>query len=154
MKRALAAVALFLPITLLAPAHAAVAPGVGITTSNLLMYWDINNPGTYQGNSNLYDLSGNDFTATLLNSPGYSRQSTGSYISFSGGSGSVSTNQYASAGTINPDFSTGFSVAFYGSFGAAADNWERIIDWGNAAQTEGCAGENDGINATRHFDFV
>jgi hypothetical protein len=152
MKRALAAVALFLPITLLAPAHAAVAPGVGITTSNLLMYWDINNPGTYQGNSNLYDLSGNDFTATLLNSPGYSRQSTGSYISFSGGSGSVSTNQYASAGTINPDFSTGFSVAFYGSFGTAADNWERIIDWGNAAQTANILVAREGVGGNIFYE--
>jgi hypothetical protein len=135
MRRVLLAVVVLLPLALIDPAHAAVSPGVGISTTNLLMYWDINNPQTYQGTTTLSDLSGNNYNATLVNSTGYARETTGSYISFSGGSGSVSTNPYASVGTINPDFSTGFSIAFYGSFGSTADNWERIIDWGNAAQT-------------------
>jgi hypothetical protein len=136
MKKLAPAIAtvVLLFITIASPARAAVSPGVGIVTSNLLFYYDAANPNSYQATTSWNDLSGNNVTATINNSVGYSRTATGSFLSLSGGAGNVGTNPFISLPTLTYDFSSGFSVSFYGSFGTAVNDWERIFDFGNGSQ--------------------
>ena len=144
---------LFLP-----SAHAAVAPGVGIVSDSLILYYDINNPGGYQGNGLLYNLAdpvSNSYIGTINNSPTYSRTVSGSYLSFAGGAGELyptSTRQYVSVGTMNPDYSNGFSVSFYATFGSAADNWERILDFGNDYQNSNILISRAGTDSTIYYE--
>ena len=130
MKRALriGLLALFAS-TLLAPtSQAAVSAGVGISTNGLVMYWDAANPYSYSGSGNSWnDLSGNNYGATLVGSPTNSHLNTGSYFTFNGSA------QYATVGDNTIDFSGGYSVSFYANFGSVANNWERILDFGNGA---------------------
>lgn len=115
---------------------AAVSPGVGISTSNLLFYYDVNNPESYKGNNFLTNLAneGISHNALIVGSPTYSRTINGSFLTLAGGSGvafdAVSSNQHLVLPTTNFDFSGGFSVSWYGSMGTV-DNWERIFDFGN-----------------------
>lgn len=62
----------------------------GIVTSGLILNVDASNPASYSGTgTDWYDLSGNNNTATLVNSPTFST-ADGGYFSFNG------SNQYAS----------------------------------------------------------
>lgn len=148
---ALAVLALFSAIWL-SPSNAAVSPGVGIVTPNLLAYYDAANPNSYQATSSWYDLSGNGVTASLNNSPGYSRTATGSFLSLSGGVGNVATNPYISLPTATYDFSTGFTVSFFGSFGTAIDDFERILDFGNGSTASNILLSREGTLGNLFFE--
>ncbi|CAN2222917.1 Listeria/Bacterioides repeat [Candidatus Nanopelagicaceae bacterium] len=98
----------------------------------LLARYDAKQYASYTGSGNTWnDVSGNNINATLYNSLTSSAISNGSFninsMQFNG------TNQYATmAGKFNYDFSSGFSTTFYANFGSTRNNWERIIDFGNA----------------------
>jgi len=109
-------------------AQAAVSPGVGIATSGLQMYWDAANINSYTGSGSTWsDLSGNGYTATIYNSPPYSHLAGGSSFTYT-----AASSQYAATtGSNNINFTGGISISFYANFGSTAENWERIIDFGN-----------------------
>ena len=136
ISAAIAALALSLLAPLSPPANAAPMAGVGIVTSNLLMYYDYRNYNSYPGSgTTVYDASGNGLTGTLYNSPAFTHSTspgsvTNGYFSFVAGS-----SQYQSAPTFNTEFSQGFSISFMADFGASANNWERVIDFGNGNQS-------------------
>lgn len=118
-------------------AFAVPLSGVGISTSNLLFYYDVANFNSYKADSTWYDLSGNGLNATLYNSPSYSRTTSGTYLNFagSGTDNSASTAyNYAQVGSFNPSYSSGMTVSMYGTLGSTVEDWERIIDFGSGAQ--------------------
>ena len=120
--------ALFLPLLppLTQTANAAPVNGVGIVTSNLLMYYDYRNYNSYPGTgTTVVDASGNGYTGSLLNSPSYFHSASDSYLSFNG-----TSSQYQSVPSFTAEFSGGFSISFRADFGSVS-NWERIIDFGN-----------------------
>ncbi|CAN2208989.1 Concanavalin A-like lectin/glucanases superfamily [Candidatus Nanopelagicaceae bacterium] len=118
MKRITLAIALLLlPLFSTVQAEAAF-------TSGALMHWDAGNVSSYSGSGTTWnDLSGNGYTATFSSAPTYSSSNGGTHTL------SGATPPYASLGTINPNFSAGFSATFYADFGSA-QSWERIIDFG------------------------
>jgi Concanavalin A-like lectin/glucanases superfamily len=104
-----------------------------IVSSGLILNLDASNSNSYSGSgTSWYDLSGNSDTATLYNTPTYSAATNGGVFSFAGGAGGTAS-QYAKLQNISTDFSSGFSATFYADFGTA-DNWERLIDFGNGNQ--------------------
>jgi hypothetical protein len=144
MKRALKL--LVVTLSLISPsltpvnqAHAAAYGGVGVTTNNLVMYFDAAN---YSGFSapTWTDLSGNGNTATtafagsgvapsLVASNGY-------YLNFSG-------NGNANGGYLSiPSFSTGgsdwsgISISMYVNIGSVYSNVERVFDFGNGSPSD------------------
>jgi len=126
-------VALVLSLFVPSAPQAVAAPmtGVGIVTSNLLMYYDYRNYNSYPGTgSTVYDASGNGYTGTLFNSPSYTHSSTDGYLAFNSAS-----SQYQSAPTFSAEFSQGFTVSFKADFGAVANVWERVFDFGNGNQS-------------------
>lgn len=107
------------------------APGINLVTTNLLQYYDYRNINSYPATGSMvYDLSGNGLTGNLYNSPAYTHNSSGTYLSFVAGS-----SQYQSVPSFNTNFSQGFSVSFRADFGANADLWERVFDFGNGNQS-------------------
>lgn len=135
-----------LPIPAFIPSATAAAAGTGISTDGLLFAYDAANFNSYQSSNGnqLYDLSGNNKTATLVNSPTHYRNSSGSYFLFDGGP-TGSASDYIDVPDIlaGTDFKNGtgsavgagFSFSFYGSFGAAASSFERIFDFGGGSTT-------------------
>ena len=120
--------ALLLPLlpSLAQTANAAPVSGVGIVTSNLMMYYDYRNYNSYSGTgTTVVDASGNGNTGSLVNSPTYSHSASDSYLSFS-----AASSQYQSVPSFTADFSAGFSISFRADFGSVS-TWERIIDFGN-----------------------
>lgn len=109
-------------------ANAAPLTGVGIVTSNLLMYYDYRNYNSYPGTgTTVTDASGNGNTGTLFNSPVYTHSASDGYIAYS-----ATSSQYQSVPTFTSDFSSGFSISFRADFGGV-NTWERIIDFGNGS---------------------
>jgi hypothetical protein len=89
------------------------------------MHWDAGNASSYSGTGTTWtDLSGNGYTATLSSAPTYTSNRGGAFLI------TGATPPYASLGTINPNYSAGFSATFYVDFGGA-NSWERIIDFGS-----------------------
>jgi hypothetical protein len=121
-----------------APASAAVSEGVGVTTNNLLMYFDLAN---YSGFSSptLTDLSGNGYNFTTATAGSGSLPSktgsNGNYLNFTG-SGSANGG-YLSLASLPTGSSawSGLSVSFYANMGTAT-LVERVFDFGNAAQSD------------------
>ncbi len=113
-------------ISLPQQSSAAPADGVGVATSNLELFYDVNNPNGISGTT-LKDLSGNsrDATITQVSSQPSKSTSNGGHLSFNGNGGFATAPQYNF-----PNYS-GISVSFYANFGNSADNFERIIDFGN-----------------------
>ncbi len=73
------------------------------------------------------DLSGNghDAAITQVSSQPVKSTSNGGHLSFNGSGG------YATVGAYSFPTYTGITVSFYANFGTSADNFERIIDFGN-----------------------
>lgn len=107
------------------PASAAVAAGVGVTQSNLLMYFDLANPAGISG-STLTDLSGNSLNGTIYQTSSQPSLNTGQgkYLSFSGSAGYVDIPDITSGSNW-----TGLSVSFYANMGTRSVV-ERIFDFG------------------------
>lgn len=120
--------------------QAAVSSGVGVATNGLVMYFDPANQSAYNG-SNLRDLSGNGYDATFYKTglwPG-EETSRGKYLGFDGAGGYLDlANNLSSV-----SWTSGITISFYANFGGGAGNFERIIDFGNAA-------ESDNIIVGRH----
>lgn len=113
----------------LAPtANAAVADGVGINTNGLLFYYDVANYAGMASGTQLADLSGNGRTATITQVSSQPTTSTnnGGHLSFNASGGYVT-------GTSMSSITNSFSLSFYANFGTQANNFERIIDFGNGA---------------------
>ena len=140
MRARISAVVAAVSFSLLSPlaptASAAPMSGVGIVTSNLLMFYDYRNYNSYPGTgTSVYDASGNGLTGTIYNSPVFTHSTspgtvTNGFFSFVAGS-----SQYQSVPTFNTEFSQGFSISFLADFGSEANNWERVIDLGNGNQS-------------------
>lgn len=107
-------------------AQAAVSTGVGVSTNGLQFFYDVNNPAGISGNT-VKDLSGNnrDAAITQVSSQPVKSTANGGHLSFTGSGG------YATVGAYSFPTYTGISVSFYANFGTSADNFERIIDFGN-----------------------
>lgn len=104
--------------------HAAIGPGVGVVTTNLLMHWDWGNDFSYPSSGTLTsDLADYNETATSNSGVSYAT-SNGGTVGFATG-----TSQYLTVPSFTYDFSSGFSASFYADFGSG-DNFERIIDFG------------------------
>lgn len=106
--------------------RAAVAAGVGIAQSNLLMAFDLANPSGLSGNT-LTDLSGNGYSGTIYQTSGQPSLNTsqGKYLSFSGNAGYVDIGKDIVSGSNW----TGLSVSFYANMGTRSVV-ERIFDFG------------------------
>lgn len=129
---ALALLPALLPSTF-TPASAAVSTGVGVSSNGLVLYFDPANPTAYNS-SNLRDLSGNGYDATFYRTglwPG-EETSRGKYLGFDGGGGYLDLANNLSG----VSWSSGVSVSFYANFGGGANNFERIIDFGNGAEAD------------------
>ena len=111
------------------PGSAAVASGVGVTQSNLLMYFDLANPAGISG-STLTDLSGNSFNGTIYQTSSQPSLNTGQgkYLNFSGSAGYVDIPDISSGSNW-----TGLSVSFYANMGTRSVV-ERIFDFGIGQQ--------------------
>lgn len=67
--------------------------GGGVVTSGLQLYLNAGNVSSYPGSgNNWYDLSTNNYTASLINTPGYT-SSDGGTLTFNGATQYVDTNQ-------------------------------------------------------------
>jgi hypothetical protein len=121
-----------LPFTVPA-ASAAVSTGVGVTSNGLLLYFDPANPTAYNG-SNLRDLSGNGYDATFYRTGFWPAEETsrGKYLGFDGNGGYLDLANNLSG----VSWSSGVSISFYANFGGGANNFERIIDFGNGAEAD------------------
>lgn len=82
---------------------------------------------TYEAGNTWYDYSGNQKNATLVNSPTWSSANGGRY-EFNG------TNQYATVPSGFANFTSGVTVLAIVDFGDA-NNFERIMDFGNGAES-------------------
>lgn len=120
------------------PASAAVSDGVGVTTSNLWMYFDLAN---YSGFSSptLSDLSGNGYNFTTVaagtGSVPAKDGSNGNFLNFTGNgsaNGGYLSNTSLQTGSTTW---TGLSVSFYANMGTPT-LVERVFDFGNAAQSD------------------
>lgn len=139
--------ALLLSTISIFPAHAAASLGVGISKNALVMYWDAANFNSYPGSGTSWnDISVNNYTATLYNSPTYNRTSGGSSFSFN-----QTLSQYAGVPTNTIDFTGGYSISFYANFGNV-NNWERIIDFGNGELANNIIAAREGTTNNIWFE--
>lgn len=96
--------------------------------------------------STWYDLSGVGNNVTLYNSPGYLSSNSGS-VTFNG------SNQYGAAPTGMANFTSGITVCALVNFGTA-NNWERIIDFGNGAPNNTVILARAGTTNTLHAEVL
>ena len=93
-------------------------------TSNLVLYLDAKNPQSYPSTgSKWYDLSGNNFTATLVNSPSYN---IGGSLQFAS-----TLTQYGDLGTssvFNFNSSTGFSFSMWMYNTLSSSTYQYFLD--------------------------
>ena len=120
------AVATFLSPVRQTSANAATSTGVGVVTSNLLMYYDLGNPNGLSSTT-LTDLSGNLGNGTLIQSSGLPSLDTnnGRFLTFTTSGGYVDLPDIVSASSW-----TGLTISFYANFGATQNSFERIMDFG------------------------
>jgi hypothetical protein len=130
-----------------------------ITSRGLLFRLDSKNPASYPGSGTAWkDLSGNGYDVTLVNGANTtcSVAYAGSETCASGSAETVTTgvrmptmqfyNQTAATtgkyGVMKNGSSfsfgafSGFSLTFYANFGTATGNWDRIVDFGNGADSD------------------
>lgn len=126
-------------------ASAVVADGVGVVTSNLLMYYDLGNPSGINGTT-LTDLSGNGYSGTIIQTSSQPSLNTaqGKYLSFAG---SGTTGGYVDVPDIVSGSNwTGFSASFYANMGTGTVV-ERIFDFGMGSSNNNIwVGMGDGHN--------
>lgn len=137
-------------IPFITPANAVVADGVGVVTSNLLMYYDLANPSGIastsitSGTTLLNDLSGNGFNGTIWQSSSQPtfNSTQGNYLNFTNSGGYVDLPDIASGAIWS-----GLTISFYANWGAI-NNFERIIDFGNGSGSNNILiGRDGGSNA-------
>jgi Concanavalin A-like lectin/glucanases superfamily len=118
-------------LALLSPlpaAHAAAYDGVSVATNGLLFYYDVANYYGLVDSTHLRDLSGNNRPATFtqVSSQPTTSSANGGQVSFNASGGYLSATSMTS-------ITNSFSLSFYANFGIQANNFERIIDFGNGA---------------------
>lgn len=115
-----------------------------------LFYFDPNNSSSFPGSgSSVFDLSGNNRTATLYNSLTTSNTAQGfKFFSFNG------SNQYMQLSSQDfGSFSSGITIVAFANFGVAS-NWERIIDFGSGAPSSNIGFAREGTSQTlMHFHY-
>lgn len=107
--------------------------GPPVVTSGLVAYYDAANRKSYVSGSNSWrDLTANNYTGTLTNSPGFNRANQGSivfdgvddYVSLSGAINL--SNTFTLLSWIKTSTLTGGDYIVYGSDANGADNWFGI----------------------------
>jgi hypothetical protein len=117
---------------------------VEVPTSGLqLLLDDSSYPGT---GTTWNDMSGNGKNATLVNSPTFV-STDGGYFSLNG------TNQYFTVPSGFADFTSGITVLAFADMGTA-NNFERIIDFGQGSQDDNFVLARRGTTDTLTFVIV
>lgn len=124
-----------------------------IVTSGLLGLWDALNTTSYPGSGSTWnDLSGNNYAASLVNSPTFNNDGTGSFT-LNGTSQYMTMNtayypfpRYTSPVTLSIWFKTSSTAASLSLFGCGNNitGGARINMW-ISSQTMGCETQNDYI---------
>ncbi len=116
-----------------------VVPG----TTNAVLNLDATQSISYPGSGSTWtDLSGNGNNATIQGATSFSTNK----FNFSG-----SVNNYVSVGAVNPDFSKGITVSVTADFGANANNFERLIDFGTGQQSNNIVLYREGTTSNLGF---
>ena len=113
------------------------------TTGLQLLLDDSSYPGS---GTAWYDMSGNGNNATLVNSPTFV-STDGGYFSLNG------TNQYFTVPSGFSDFTSGITVLAFADMGTA-NNYERIIDFGQGSQDDNFVLARRGTTDTLTFVIV
>ena len=113
------------------------------TTGLQLLLDDSSYPGT---GTTWNDMSGNGKNATLVNSPTFV-STDGGYFSLNG------TNQYFTVPSGFSDFTSGITVLAFADMGTA-NNYERIIDFGQGSQDDNFVLARRGTTDTLTFVIV
>lgn len=126
MRRLLTAATLVTVFAVAAPANAYVTDG-------LYLYMDARNADSYSvSNSTEWnDISVNGRVGTINGSVTLDLATDSLFFDGT----AVGTNYVDLDGAFD-DWGTGFTIEFIGEFGARLDNWERIFDFGNGAQSD------------------
>jgi hypothetical protein len=112
-----------------------------------LMHWDAGSASSYSGSgTTLNDLSGNGYNGTFSSTPGFG-QNDGKVFGLLG-----ATPPYVTLGSMNPNYSAGFSATFYVDFNAA-ESWERIIDFGNGQERNNIVIARNGTTTQLHLEI-
>jgi hypothetical protein len=132
---------------LLAPTLVAITPAQAGYTSGSIMHWDAGNATSYSGSGSttLNDLSGNGYHGTFSSAPVFG-SNDGKVFGLSGG-----TPPYVTLGSMNPNYSAGFSATFYVDF-SAAESWERVIDFGTGQQNNNIVIARNGTTTQIHAE--
>lgn len=130
MRRVVVAIATTLALTCLSPftqQAQAASDGVGVVTNGLQLFYDAANYYSGSGTT-VNDLSGNGRNATMIqtSSQPSTNSANGGYYSFNASGGYIDAPDLAAT-------NSGWSVTFYANFGTTANNFERIIDFGNGS---------------------
>ena len=107
---------------------AGIAGNPSIVTSGLVMYLDAANRKSYVSGSNSWrDLSNNDNTSTLINSPGFSNNGRGTIV-FDG------TNDYVNCGQGSSiQLTTNITVESWFYISSSPSDWVRIVGTGSSS---------------------
>jgi hypothetical protein len=126
MRRLLTAATLFVVFTIAAPANAYVTDG-------LYLYMDARNTNSYSVSNptEWNDISINGRNGSINGS--VTLDGATDVLFFDGTSSG--TNFVDLDGAFN-NWGNGFTIEFIGEFGARVDNWERIFDFGNGAESD------------------
>jgi hypothetical protein len=110
---------------------AVISSHATMPSSGLLVDLRANKSASYSGSgTSWFDLSGNSRTATLQGSPTWN-SSLGGIFTLDG------TDHFTlNSGFAN--FTSGLSISVYANFGSNSSTriWERLMDFGNAAESE------------------
>ena len=139
----LSAVMVFSTFASMGTSFAAVDTAVGVVTSGLRMYFDPANPSGFVSSTVLKDLSGNAFNGTLTKTGAWPDVQTGQgrYLGFDGAGGYIDLPDITS-----PSNWSGLTFTFYTNFGSGANNFERIFDFGNGAQSNNIIVGREGVS--------
>jgi len=111
--------------------------------TNAVLSLDATQSVSYPGTGTTWtDLSGNGNNATIQGATTFATNK----FNLSG-----SINNYISVGAVNPDFSKGITVSVTGDFGATANNYERLIDFGTGQQSNNIVLYRDGTTSNLAF---
>jgi hypothetical protein len=103
------------------------SPAQATFATGSILNLDAGTSSSYAGSGTSWnDISGNGFNATFSSAP--------SYFAHGGAALALNGTQFASIGSMNPNYANGFSATFYVNFGGV-DYYERIIDFGNGASS-------------------
>lgn len=122
---------LVITVTNSAGSASATSSATALVNDGLFARYDAGNSSSYSGSgTTLNDLSGAGFTGTLSGATGVPVLNPvyGKSFTFN-----AANSQYIDLGSMPAfDFSNGFTATFWANFGSVQNNWERILDFGNA----------------------